>query len=141
MIKASELRIGNAVEYLKSICWVTEIYIKHKINDFEIKKEDSAQEKINKLNQYIYGAIDVDSDDDIITPLSCYKDVNPIPLTKDWLLGFGFEKEGEVVGRLQLDTDFGISLIDFNNLPEHCKYVHQFQNLHFVLTGEEIEIK
>lgn len=69
----------------------------------------------------------------------------PIPLTEDWLIKFGFEKSGiEWLGRICLE--------DYNNeiyysagegvkLSRVIKYVHDLQNLTFALTGEELSIK
>lgn len=76
--------------------------------------------------------------------------VEPIELTEEWLLKFGFEKNdiddcfispiGEI---MQIDLTAG--QIDFiwdgaySNAP--CEFVHQLQNLFFAITGTELEIK
>lgn len=78
----------------------------------------------------------------------------PIPLTEEWLLKFGFEKnfnnfyeklinkdEDDFIGKL---TDYGFAYyIDKkDNYPLiYIKYVHQLQNLYFALTSEELTIK
>lgn len=74
-------------------------------------------------------------------------EIEPIPLTEEWLLSFGFQKDKDGVctklgvlfwlesGRLQI-ADGYTSLI---NCP--CAYVHQLQNLYFALTGNELELK
>lgn len=75
----------------------------------------------------------------------------PIPLTEEWLLRFGFIKDdpkwfrkpntfpyiccnlkGEAA--LEYNTDFIVP-------ATQIKYVHQLQNLYFALTGEELTIK
>jgi len=77
----------------------------------------------------------------------------PIPLTEEWLLKFGFEKVGDTY------------MLKITKLIYHCCYVryvddiwwflsrkgatydfkfnnvHQLQNLYFALTGQELEIK
>lgn len=77
----------------------------------------------------------------------------PIPLTEEWLLRFGFEKQ-------EADTDFKYIYrnaqcrVSENNdgflsyWPEEMwgfsvdiQYVHQLQNLNFALTGEELKVK
>ncbi len=90
-------------------------------------------------------------------------DVTPIPLTEEWLLKFGFEKQekgysigisdyGYVIEYLDWREDwtFGIEYYDpvnddelgkvynFNGLG--LKYVHQLQNLYYLLTGEELTL-
>lgn len=80
-----------------------------------------------------------------------------IPLTEEWLLKFGFEKNDNksfsdaflfiMVGgsKLHINPDNGVVWIVrdgniFNN-PQLIRFVHQLQNLYFALTGEELEIK
>jgi hypothetical protein len=70
--------------------------------------------------------------------------VKPIPLTDEWLLKFGFEKDGTWFTK----SGFGISI---DNLKwqmkgyiatfDKCLYVHQLQNLYFALTGKELTFK
>jgi len=75
--------------------------------------------------------------------------LQPIPLTEEWLLKFGFEKIEN--NWKVLDLYFGI--ISWERLAgtmfclekesiflPHIKYVHQLQNLYFALTGEELTI-
>lgn len=82
----------------------------------------------------------------------CFFEWNPIPLTKEWLLKFGFEEDScnyykiienkEAVLYIdKLDTTFAYGY------PYECsggdlklKYVHQLQNLYHALTGNELEI-
>jgi len=77
-------------------------------------------------------------------------DIDPIPLTEEWLLKFGFEN-------LSLTPKFDGSKCNFTFYWEvdeivlrenyedifitRISYVHQLQNLYFALTGEELEIK
>jgi len=94
--------------------------------------------------------------------------IEPIPLTEEWLLKFGFElydyepseEEGDFIFKdykKSLDGKtfyyticecpynewhFGIKLTWAEQaLLSRIKYVHQLQNLYFALTGEELEIK
>ena len=77
----------------------------------------------------------------------------PIPLTEEWLLKFGFNKfQGMFVKTLRngyqmmidkTGTDSGnFRLIanDINGIT-YFKHVHQLQNLYHSLTGEELTIK
>jgi hypothetical protein len=75
---------------------------------------------------------------------------HPIEITKEWLLKFGFYQD-------HYDDDFtkycivfedielkfyiyynGNKKICFGKLTIMCKYVHQIQNLYFILTGKEL---
>ncbi|AGO47465.1 hypothetical protein Phi19:3_gp061 [Cellulophaga phage phi19:3] len=91
-----------------------------------------------------------------VHPLTEFIDyLQPIPLTEEWLLKFGFVKNdwtdgGTIIyygwqnGAVLLETDSNSSFFildgkheEFNNI----KHVHQLQNLYFALTGEELTTK
>lgn len=76
----------------------------------------------------------------------------PIPLTEEWLVRFGFEylyfnseelihKEFKNLYAYKhvMNDGFGIVLRGFHALP-FVKHVHQLQNLYFALTGEELTL-
>jgi len=81
--------------------------------------------------------------------------LEPIPLTEEWLLKFGFELQLD--GSYQkndfsifLDKRFNTNLYlqdnekgSFKWFGYECKviHVHQLQNLYFALTNEELKIK
>lgn len=80
----------------------------------------------------------------------------PIPLTEEWLIKFGFEKiyesEFRVKYDLEKDLRFGFNKNkSLKNTPEglsfigctytHIKYVHQLQNFYHALTSEELTLK
>jgi hypothetical protein len=79
----------------------------------------------------------------------------PIPLTEEWMLKFGFERH---------HADYANDIIYIKNVPDNTefewgvypnklgsgvqiqnrnllKYVHQLQNLYFALVGEELTFK
>jgi hypothetical protein len=78
---------------------------------------------------------------------------NPIPLTEEWFLKFGFDmhkfKSLDIIygtmyasnntenGGLEISLAIGRHVEESDTLP-HIKYVHQLQNLYFALTGEEL---
>ena len=81
-------------------------------------------------------------------------DCTPIPLTEEWLLKFGFEKEetgywtigklrgGFTVCRAERKSDRLCYRWFVNNLKmTDLHFVHQLQNLYFALTGEELTLK
>tara|TARA_R110000822_G_scaffold241652_1_gene370895 strand:- start:621 stop:983 length:363 start_codon:yes stop_codon:yes gene_type:complete len=80
------------------------------------------------------------------------EDVEPIPLTEEWLFKFGFQKEesddvycqfidftldGESFLCKQEESDHMACILNGKKIDS----VHQLQNLYFALTGEELEIK
>lgn len=83
--------------------------------------------------------------------------LEPIPLTEEWLLKFGFKKaspsennydnnsayEIESWGKVALRS--GVLVSDewyfLDGMTSEIKYVHQLQNLYFALTGQELEVK
>jgi hypothetical protein len=117
-MKANELRIGNLI---------INQYNKIKAVDFEDFKWHFDNEQGFTNNWSFF---------------------NPIPLTEEWLVKFGFEK----------DDDDNFELLDvliqswrfcseFHYVNNHgCSdinilYVHQLQNLYFALTNTELTIK
>jgi hypothetical protein len=129
-MKASELRIGNLVKYDNRI--------------FEI---DSIAKVFPTLNTSEFGIGVVD-----------YNNIEPILLTEEWLLKFGFtlgySKWGYDIPNWMFDlTAFiGIGLNgnkkwfnvycingEIKQILYSIHYVHQLQNLYFSLTGQELE--
>ena len=77
----------------------------------------------------------------------------PIPLTEEWLLKFGFEKESNKSYSTGEEIVYGVYKLDeltynsiqknwwFNGvLSNQPIYVHQLQNLYFALTNEELTL-
>ena len=74
-------------------------------------------------------------------------EIEPIPLTGEWLRRFGFNVSKLGInslylglleysdGNVYIDEGRGLIAID------HVKHVHQLQNLYFALTGEELTLK
>lgn len=79
--------------------------------------------------------------------------IEPIPLTEEWLIKFGFDKvlhrNDKMYYRLNdyfvIEDSrvflFGDDTFEILKLRQEIKYVHQLQNLYFALTGEELTIK
>ena len=124
---ARELRIGNYIQYFGNVAQVEGIV--NESNGFGLQ-----------LNGGDFASINSNS-------------LEPIPLTEEWLLKFGFEEyefEDEIFGYVL--NDFGYVnefqfmiriFIDFEGIliQKPIKYVHQLQNLYFALTREELTIK
>ena len=121
-----ELRIGNLVLY-GSVVTLVETIGKGGIN----------------FNNYPEGYSDIDEDW-----------IQPIPITEEWLLKFGFEKRGPVDALyndhwrhpnlnpvFSEETFTALTIDDGIDIAYDIKYVHQIQNVFFVLTGQELTIK
>jgi hypothetical protein len=122
-MKANELRIGNLV-------W---LYCHHEpVSVVQIFKED---------NEYW-----LETDLHEGEKLGIFE---PIPLTEEWLVKFGFERNGSQFwyksydytidtrgNKLVVHSDYASSIYG-----TEVKYVNQLQNLFFALTGEELILK
>ena len=142
---ARELRIGNYIQYFGNVAQVEGIV--NESNGFGLQ-----------LNGGDFASINSNS-------------LEPIPLTEEWLLKFGFTSEGEGCeawldlkneienNKVQLRTWINFECFQEYNgtaffmlenyegddyttiIPRKFKYVHQLQNLYFALTREELTIK
>lgn len=118
-MEASELRIGNLI--------------------FENSRVETVDDICNGyINPYLYDGIEPN-----------YAVQEPIPLTEEWLLKFGFVKQRNHFLRLNLNGVFEegdyLETFDCENFTFGyygglvVKHVHQLQNLYFALTGEELK--
>lgn len=130
-MKAQDLRIGNLV----------------KVNDKIFKVSIVKDEFINcylttPTQEYKH------------TPSISINNVKPIPLTEEWLLKMGFNKDVKgnyrtnhymfierwyISHKEKYDKNF-FSLIIHEDFITHINTVNQLQNLYFSLTGEELTI-
>ena len=125
-MEAKELRIGNYVldrggKILRIDWW----------------------ENINKV------CMDMNINGQKVHPLTEHAEYcQPIPLTEQWLLDFGFETTSirtyelpNTRGLVIVSKMKGEFLIKLNKNSIWIKHVHQLQNLYFALTGEELTLK
>jgi hypothetical protein len=103
---AKQLRIGNYVKFGKLFKKVVEI----------------AEEGFYIL------------DKDGTTLKNTWADLQPIPLTQEWLMKFGFDEKEPVLISSWKFSPFCETIIT------KCEYVHQLQNLYFALTGKELVV-
>jgi len=139
-MKASELRLGNYHEY----------FVEDKVDE---------RQEYWAVGQIDWQDIKIISDRD--ERFANHPPPNPpkeyyraIPLTEEWLLKFGFEKDEYNNDRpyyytfkgFRLNCNLGfLTLYNSNELadfrPIELKYIHQLQNMFFALCGEELELK
>lgn len=131
-MKANELRLGNLVEY-----YITD-------------NTDERKEwwEVTKIDVHDLESLSQTND----------PDYRPIPLTEDWLLRAGFERNDpediESGLSLMIDRVLKIEYLELNDgederaqlclvddeyvCGQDIYYVHQLQNLYFALTGHEL---
>lgn len=149
-MKSNELMLGNWVWFE-----CDELHMTTSGRVINIRSDGSYAPGVNINGGIIYrvGLIDQwgnQRDEHII-------DLEPIPLTPEWLERMGFEfdedndfgdeqfylirdSEGDCIVAIyhaKLDNKYFIEL----HPNAEIKYVHQLQNLYFALTGEELVIK
>ena len=118
-MKASELRIGN---------WVNDP-IHNKCN-FQIEMF---------LGIDYFQPLTIDPDEELTLKIS---ECEPIPLTEEWLLKFGFENGNYfILNDVIIYKDYNDKYrYEYNYGQLWVKHVHQLQNLYFALTGEELTL-
>jgi len=116
-MKATDLRIGNYVNYEQTTHLITCVNIDYTVSVWVDKKE----------NEYLYP--------------SQVNELKPIPLTEEWLIKFGFvvAKTRWRKGAVVLSKNDNGYL--FKTTAINIKHLHQLQNLYFALTNEELTIK
>jgi hypothetical protein len=131
-MKANELRFGNLVDYYGEVVTI------NSIDDMDVGFSD-------------YVTFDYPS----------LEEINPIPLTEEWLVRFGFEKrissvcDSFYIGVNPVTKDWLFDITWLKNMIDYSyegfpfyrnghftiKYVHSLQNLYFALTGEELTLR
>lgn len=136
-MKTNELRIGNLVFIENDLLPETKGKI-HKVYGIS-EKHDSEFPKstgIVSLNQ--------------ISTIRNYSQfdefIQPIPLTEEWLLKLGFRKQRTdthlyMNGSLYIKINNNGFKFDYFTSIQYITYVHQLQNLYFILTGNELKIE
>jgi len=122
-MEAKELRIGNYIDDERTT------HVVYGVDNYYIKS---------------YWLKDIDRE----TLYETKKEyIKPIPLTEEWLLKFGFEKNlkdlsWSLPNRVPLTFYFDGERLSVKFYQGNEKrYVHQLQNLYFALTNEELTIK
>jgi len=136
MINENEIRIGNWFHHTEQ--WST-MQGDNTLDSFDFKWTSSSWYQIGEC-------------------LLSLEVLEPIPLTENWLLKFGFNKDYKqgyvgidvnnsdfvlteplVIGEWQTNYIFQFNAGNLSKFTE-LKYVHQLQNLFFTITGKELEL-
>jgi hypothetical protein len=141
---AKQMEKEQIIEAAKKSCldWGADKYSEQYYNETYGGQDES------KLKTYeISSGHDIEEIDDAPENF----DAEPIRITEEWLLKFGFKYDTD---NDKLCKSLHIDILSFRaseghmclesqgyrTLYKHIKYVHQLQNLYFALTGEEITI-
>lgn len=136
MIQVNEHKIGNLVYFNGNhnhIGTITGLGCKPILKHNEIQYEKELKVFLNNRYDIPYSPLDL----------------KPIPLTKKWLLKFGFVKN---IGNFELkefrfhisqpmNFDGFIFCDGYSVITDKIQFVHQLQNLYFSLTNEELTLK
>jgi len=145
MIPAKELTTGNLIIWNPKLTNPDST-----LSAMLIEVSGVMKDKVTYVFPNIENRVEPFEDDVAQTGVS-YKpltELEPIKLTEDILVNSGFIKKGGLLsskhfekGKLELkQVDDHFELASFPNSPA-IKTVHQLQNLSFVLSGEEVEIR
>lgn len=150
-LKANELRIGNLVGLNESE-WNGFNQFFEFMENSEVKSflDDNNKFAIVKTIAEEVELIAYDVDLDFYS----YKEIQPIKLTEDWLIRFGFIRHNlkDVFYSKSYGTN-GVAIVKFEPVYDrfcyqlgtgHNKvldYVHQLMNLHYAITGSELTFK
>ena len=131
-MKKTDLRIGNLAGIKETALHADGCNHSEAIFEIEEIKKDVVQFKGYHANEY-------------------YKDLNPIPLTEQWLLDFGFEYNDYhyekgllsilLAGSKYYHKNGRVYFNSWRIMEMQPEYVHQLQNLYFALTQEELILK
>lgn len=100
-----------------------------------------------RLGNYVYNGGIISLDIEMLYAFNeCLYDLQPIPITEQWLLDLGF-KAKKAYNRTFYYADsfnewkviYQDGLIKRNG--KVIKHIHQLQNLYFALTGQELKLK
>lgn len=142
-MKATELRIGNYITIENNDSWK------------ELSKIPMVVFRTEFCNDELFpnstGAISCAS---ISFPPNNYHQydefIQPIPLTEEWLVKFGFENKAHLGmcladysnGRIEfLDNKIFLMGADDERIGNEIQFVHQLQNIYFILTSEQLVTK
>lgn len=101
------------------------------------------------LSPYDNANIEVNGTDIFMLENKHHREVKfqPIPLTEEWLLKFGFKRfpwglvKGNILFKDNLKNPCEELILEIGNgFRVTIKYVHQLQNLYFALTGKELTL-
>ncbi len=135
-LKENEIRIGNWVKYYKGES-TGEI----------LGMTFSVFSKNNKV------AVSIEPPEDTGWTQTSLDDLQPIPITEEWLLHFGWVWNERTNSFENNDTRMHLEYRKLNGsytmfnyvlkakIAERIWHVHQLQNLYFALTGNELTIK
>lgn len=133
VIELQELRIGNLLEHKGELVTVTML---------SMDIDDEYEEIIGFVR---YGTC---SDERAGWNRALALDLKRIPITPEWLERCGFGDGVLYLNQIMTsirgankDTEVRYCDANGNSVSRYYQYLHQLQNLYYILTGEELSIK
>jgi hypothetical protein len=124
-MEVKDLRIGNYIQYKKGHL--------SKVDCIDIMDEFGTVTVSGLDSKYIDGSYSLEH-------------FEPIPLTEEWLIKFGYDdlsdrNENVIAYAKDSVHTKGFWFRPIDGYTRKLEYVHQLQNLYHALTGNELEIK
>jgi len=144
MIKPYELRVGNLLSWNPKLS-----HPKTTLPPTQIKVTAIFQNKIGYISPEIEHRVEPFEDDQLQleTPNRALEELEPILLNTEFLRNCGFEKiadntycKGEFKLQMLQESNRAVFQLNGFEIKPKIKYLHQLQNLYFILTGEELDI-
>lgn len=139
-METKELRIGNYVTINNIFSHEKMLNIPLVVCGIEkLREQEGGIIRLNYPNE----------NDNFVIPAFCQFDkfINPIQLTEEILWKCGFNKSNghgyrstKIAGVIMISNCGCFFNYFYYDIQIKIEYVHQFQNLYFALTGEELEI-
>jgi len=116
-MKIEELRIGN--------------YVKHN-SDWCYRGEDVYKFQWDTIDWFALGECTL-----------FMENIEPIPLSEEWLLDFGFKKNKSIwtLNEIEISSWFTFRFSLDPLKVQEIDFVHQLQNLYYALTGTDLIMK
>ena len=140
-MKVKELRIGN---------YISGIYINGDCSEYDSYEENEELCKVVGIDSVGFSEYNIWVDGLEKSGIENYDSFEPIPITEEWLLKFGYKKlDDSQFYKKKTSEKYYLLTSHHQGYTEICvnsicggqavtKYVHQLQNLYFALTGEEL---
>ena len=155
MITSNELRISNLIFWNPKL-----LNPNTTLAPMQIEVSAIFKDKISYISPNIEYRAEPFEDDLLQeeTPTKLLEEIEPITLTPEILERYGFTQAANYLNRyvyhrpqdkqfLEIEINIEEYKVSLNvtthqkvDLPYHYKFLHQLQNLFFVLTGEELEV-
>lgn len=143
MIAINELRIGNWIFFNPTL-----IHQNMQAEPMPVHVSSIHADKVGAIQHNLEYRVEPFEDDVMVKKIPGFapEELEPIPLTEEWLQNFGFQRsDNDWISEEKNNQQIKIpDDLTFNHKPSssiQIKTVHQLQNLYFALTAQELDLK